>query len=443
LTLISFFVTIIFIFWRPGGLNEAVPASLGAILVLLCGTVSFHDLGDIGSKVTGASITIISTMIMAIALESFGFFNWAAAKLLHRAKGSGIRLFWLTNLLCFSMTLFLNNDGSVLITTPILLLVLQYLGLKRHQKTPYLISGVLIATAASTPIGVSNIVNLISLKMIGMDLYLYTNMMFIPGTLGLVFMAFLLFAVFYRRLPKQLPDIPVHFDSLEHKRYHPLQPPPDPTQNSRTNIMFCVLAFVLFVRISLFAASYNGISVSLVAVISSVILLGWRWFYLKIGPADLLRKAPWHIFIFAFTMYIIIYGLHNIGLTALLVQSIEPYVSQNIAHAASIMGIATSVLSNLFNNHPALMISTLTLTEMSIDPLTVKIIYLANIIGSDIGSLLLPIGTLATLIWMHIIRQHGEKVSWSEYIKTTIIVVPLTVVFTITVLYVWISWIYL
>ncbi|MDN8842623.1 ArsB/NhaD family transporter, partial [Staphylococcus aureus] len=81
-----------------------------------------------------------------------------------------------------------------------------------HQKTPYLISGVLIATAASTPIGVSNIVNLISLKMIGMDLYLYTNMMFIPGTLGLVFMAFLLFAVFYRRLPKQLPDIPVHFD---------------------------------------------------------------------------------------------------------------------------------------------------------------------------------------------------------------------------------------
>lgn len=93
MTLISFFATIIFIFWRPGGINEAVPAALGAILVLLSGTVSFHDLGDIGSKVTGASITIISTMIMAIALESFGFFNWAAAKLLHRARGSGIRLF--------------------------------------------------------------------------------------------------------------------------------------------------------------------------------------------------------------------------------------------------------------------------------------------------------------------------------------------------------------
>ncbi|WP_283778461.1 ArsB/NhaD family transporter, partial [Lysinibacillus sp. D4A1_S13] len=79
-------------------------------------------------------------------------------------------------------------------------------------------------------------------------------------------------------------------------------------------------------------------------------------------------------------------------------------------------------------------ISTLTFLKMSIDPLTEKIIYLANIFGSDIGLLLLPIGTLATLIWMHIIRQHGEKVSWSVYIKTTIIVVPLTVVYTITVL---------
>ena len=121
---------------------------------------------------------------MAIALESFGF-NWAAnCFTAPRDRASG---FLADQPALFSMTLFLNNDGSVLITTPILLLVLQYLGLKRHQKTPYLISGVLIATAASTPIGVSNIVNLISLKMIGMDLYLYTNMMFIPGTLGLVF----------------------------------------------------------------------------------------------------------------------------------------------------------------------------------------------------------------------------------------------------------------
>lgn len=158
-------------------------------------------------------------MIMAIALESFGFFYWVAAKLLQQSKGSGIKLFWLTNLLCFLMTIFLNNDGSILITTPILLLVLKYLGLKKHQKTPYLLSGVLIATASSAPIGVSNIVNLISLKIIGMDLYLHTAMMFVPSMMGLIFMTCLLFMFFYKRLPKSLPDIPGHFQSLRHRRH--------------------------------------------------------------------------------------------------------------------------------------------------------------------------------------------------------------------------------
>lgn len=413
-------------------------------MVILCGSVSLTDLGEIGSKVTGASVTILATMIMAIALESFGFFYWVAAKLLQQSRGSGIKLFWLTNSLCFLMTIFLNNDGSVLITTPILLLVLKYLGLKKHQKTPYLISGVLIATASSAPIGVSNIVNLISLKMIGMDLYLHTAMMFVPSMMGLLFMACLLFIFFYKRLPKSLPDIPNHFQSLQHRRYHLLYSPSAPLpKRNQTKIMLFVLAFVFLVRISLFAASYTGISVPLVAVIGSIILLAWRWVYFKTSPKDLLYKSPWHIFIFAFTMYILIYGLHNIGFTELLVNYFEPMVSGSLSYATFVSGISTSVFSNLFNNHPALMISTFTLTEMSLNPSTAKIIYLANIIGSDIGSLLLPIGTLATLIWMHILKQHDESISWGEYLKTTILIIPLTVLFTLTCLYFWISWLFL
>jgi arsenical pump membrane protein len=101
------------------------------------------------------------------------------------------------------------------------------------------------------------------------------------------------------------------------------------------------------------------------------------------------------------------------------------------------MGILISLLSNLFNNHPALMIGTLALTEMGLDPMVLRTVYLANIIGSDIGALLLPIGTLATLIWMHILRKNKIKISWKKYIKITIIVIPPTVVFTLLCLYYW------
>jgi arsenical pump membrane protein len=136
---------------------------------------------------------------------------------------------------------------------------------------------------------------------------------------------------------------------------------------------------------------------------------------------------------------VIIYGLHNAGLTEFLVKECEPIVNQGLFQASFIMGGLVTVLSNLFNNHPALMIGTITLTEMGLDPITLKTIYLANIIGSDMGSLLLPIGTLASLIWMHILKQNKIKVKWKDYLSVTIIVIPLTTVVTLFLLYYWVQ----
>ena len=137
----------------------------------------------------------MATIVMAVILESFGFFHWAAARLASLSKGSGHRLYWYIQLLCFLMTLLFNNDGSILITTPILILLLKNLQLKPHQQIPYLLSGALIATASSAPIGVSNIVNLIALEIVNMSLWMHTAMMFVPATLGLLFMSCLMYIV--------------------------------------------------------------------------------------------------------------------------------------------------------------------------------------------------------------------------------------------------------
>ncbi|WP_160724298.1 arsenic transporter [Bacillus sp. USDA818B3_A] len=437
MTILSFVFTLIFILWRPKGVNEAVPATVGAIFVLLSGSVSLTDLGMITETISGAAITIIATIVMAIVLESFGFFNWVAEKLAAKARGSGIRLFWYVNLLCFLMTLFFNNDGSILITTPILVMLLNNMGLKNHQKIPYLLSGGLVATASSAPIGVSNIVNLIALKIVHMSLYLHTAMMFVPATLGLLFLVFLLYLRFKRILPK---TVPATVSGLTRKSYHPLKLGPEyANEKERSKFMRNVLLFVFGVRISLFAASYIGIPVSLMAVIGSLILLGWRWAYLKIPPIDMIKKTPWYILIFAFSMYVIIYGLNNIGLTDWLIGFMRPMVSGSLLNASVMMGTLLTVLSNIFNNHPALMVGTLTLTHMGLDTLTLKIAYLANVIGSDMGSLLLPMGTLATLMWMHIIRKGKVKFSWWEYVKVTVVVIPPATLFTLVILYYWVS----
>jgi arsenical pump membrane protein len=437
ITIFAFILTMVMIFIRPKNMNEAIPASIGAVLVILSGSVTTGDLLDISSKVTGAAITIIATIVMAIVLESFGFFSWTAALMLKVSKGSGIRLYWFTLILCFLMTLFFNNDGSILITTPILLLILRNLGLKKRQQIPFLLSGALIATASSAPIGVSNIVNLIALKIIGMDLYLQTEMMFIPGTIGLLFLSFLLYLVFKKDIPKEICFHSYSIPLQKNKPYHPLQKNAEKLFNQQKKLMIHMLLFVFIVRISLFVASFLGISVSMVAVFGSITLLIWRWIYLKINPKDVIKKIPWHILIFAFGMYVIIFGLHNIGLSTFLIEHLKPIVNDSLLHASLSMGVITALLSNIFNNHPALMISTLALTEMGLDPLVTKTVYLANIIGSDIGSLILPIGTLATLLWMNIIKKGKIKITWMEYIKVTIIVIPLTLIFTLICLYLW------
>ncbi|WNS76755.1 arsenic transporter [Bacillus sp. DTU_2020_1000418_1_SI_GHA_SEK_038] len=444
MTIIVFIVTMLVIFWRPKGLNEAWPASVGALIILLTGIVTKANILDIIDKIGGASITIMATIVMAVILESFGFFHWAAARLANLSKGSGYRLYWYIQLLCFLMTLLFNNDGSILITTPLLIILLRNLRLKPQQMIPYLLSGALIATASSAPIGVSNIVNLIALKIIDMSLYMHTAMMFVPATLGLLFMAWIMFLVVKKKLPKVLPSTKDEIDEVFFsKHFHPLKKSLSvETKRKRTKLMLKVLLFVFVMRCLLFVASYFAIPIEFVAVLGSLSLLIWRWYHLGTNPVDIIKKTPWHILIFAFSMYVIIYGLHNVGLTKLLVQTFEPIVNRGLFQASFIMGGLVSILSNIFNNHPALMIGTITLTEMGLDAITLKTIYLANIIGSDMGSLLLPIGTLASLIWMHILRKYKIKIKWKDYLSVSIIVIPISTIVTLFLLYYWVQMVF-
>jgi arsenical pump membrane protein len=102
------------------------------------------------------------------------------------------------------------------------------------------------------------------------------------------------------------------------------------------------------------------------------------------------------------------------------------------------MGILTTVLSNIFNNLPAVMIGTLAITEMGLNPALLQVAYLANVIGSDIGSLLTPIGTLATLIWMFILKKHNIRMTWGKYISITILIIPVALTVSLLSLYLWV-----
>lgn len=443
LIIVVFIMTIILMLWRPFGMNETIPTTIGAVIVLLAGIVSFQDVVGIVNIVSGPSLTILSTIMMSIVLESIGFFKWIASNIIVKSRSSGIRLFCYTNLLCFFMTMLFNNDGSILITTPIIIHIVQLLRLKPHQMTPYLLSGVLIATAASAPIAVSNISNLIALEIVHLSLNSYVQMMFIPSMIGIMMMACLLYMYFKKSIPKKI--ILHHFLpyslSANYSFTHPLD---TKYNNEQPDWMLIKLSLVIVVltRASFFIFSPYGISIEWIGLIGATILIVMRWLKMKIGIMDILIGSPWHIFLFAFNMYVLIYGMKNVGLYVQLVTVLKPFVSIDAFNATMVMGFVTTVLSNIFNNLPAVMIGTLTIVEMNLDPPLLKIAYLANVLGSDIGALLTPIGTLATLIWMFIIKKHDIKLSWGLYMRVTLLVIPPSLLVSLCSLYIWIIWLF-
>lgn len=437
--LIVFTFTIIFMLWRPLDINETIPTTIGAGIVLIVGIVSWTDIVDIVDIVSGPALTILSTIMMSIVLESIGFFKWVAINIVQRSKGSGIRLYLYTNLLCFLMTMLFNNDGSILITTPIIIRIIQLLKFKPHQMFPYLISGALIATAASAPIAVSNISNLIALEIVGLSLNSYVAMMFVPSMIGILVIGWLLFLYFKKDIPKAFSSI-LFKRANPHSAYlytHPLDTSSHEEEMDWKMFKICLLIIVT-TRVAFFALSPFGISLEFVGLLGASILIAYRWIRKGTGITDVVKNTPWKIFLFAFNMYVLVYGLKNVGLNDFIVSSIEKVVAQDALQATIIMGMLSTVLSNLVNNLPAVMINTMAIVDMDLDPLIAQIAYLANVIGSDIGALLTPIGTLATLIWMFELKKYGVKVTWGKYLKVTLLVIPIGLFVSLFSLYLWI-----
>ena len=460
---VIFAMTAILLIWRPGQLNEAIPAGIGGLLFLAIGIVKTDDLVSVFDVVSGAAVTILSTIVMSIVLDSIGFFRWTAFNLVRYARGSGVRLFWCLNALCLLMTLFFNNDGSILITTPIIIRIVRLLNLKPHQSVPYLLSGALVATASSAPIGVSNLANLIALNIVGLDLLTYAKLMFVPSMLGIGMMTLLLFWKFKRAIPRKivlwgetsgaaasrdrLPAVPSAdparhwFGKPESDRssFHPLMPAEEDATPLNWNRFSIAIGIVVLTRIGLFVASDVGIPLEVVGLFGAAGLIVLRWLWLGQSPRDLVRKTPWSILLFAFGIYVIVYGLHNLGLTETLVAGLRP-VMEGMWQAVAGFGLLLTAMSNLMNNLPSVMIGTLALTTFHPDSHIMQSAYLANIIGSDIGSLIAPFGTLASLLWFHQLRRYRFPFTWGGYLKVTVWLIPLTLLISLAGLYLWTEW---
>lgn len=422
---IIFLLTLIFVIWQPKGLGIGWTATIGAMLALMTGVIGMDDIPVVWDIVWNATFAFIAIIIISLLLDEAGFFKWIALHVARFAKGNGHRLFAFIIMLGAVVSAFFANDGAALILTPIVIAILTALRFSPATTLAFIMAAGFIADTASLPLVVSNLVNIVSADFFKVPFDRYALVM-VPVNLVSVLASLVVLYGFYRK------DIPNAY-ALEWVD----EPNSAITDKATFTTGWVVLAALLF---GFFVFEPMGVPISVIAGLGALVLLIVAYMGKKLSIMPVVKNAPWQIVIFSLGMYLVVYGLKNAGLTDYLATLLQGLEQQGLLVATVGTGFLSAILSSVMNNMPTVLIQALAIDGAHItSPMIKEAMVFANVIGCDLGPKITPIGSLATLLWLHVLATKNIQVSWGYYFKVGMILTLPVLLATLVALAGWLS----
>jgi arsenical pump membrane protein len=404
--ILIFLFTLVLVIWQPRGLGIGWSASLGAVLALVFGVVHLADIAVVWGIVWNATATFVAVIIISLLLDEAGFFEWAALHVARWGGGNGRRLFAFIVLLGAAVAALFANDGAALILTPIVMAMLAALGFSPAATLAFVMAAGFIADAASLPLVVSNLVNIVSADFFGIGFNRYAAVM-VPVNIAAVLASSLVLLLYFGRA------VPARYDLAQLKT---------PAQAIRDQDTFRAGWVVLvLLLVGFFGLEPLGVPVSAVAAVAAVVLLAVAARGHVISTRKVLHGAPWQIVVFSLGMYLVVYGLRNAGLTDRIAALLDVFAQGGIWGAAIGTGVLTALLSSVMNNMPTVLIGALSIDASQASGVAKEAMIYANVIGCDLGPKITPIGSLATLLWLHVLQKKGTTIAWGYYFRVGIV----------------------
>jgi arsenical pump membrane protein len=377
-------------------LSPALGALPGVLLMLALRILSPDDLLRAARMLWAPLLTIASIMATTSVAHRLGIFDRVSRSIEIRTRGPVPRAFTAVYVIGALTAAVFNNDAAILLLTPIIVPVIRRLYPKRgYLVVPF--SFAVFTSAGVAPLCTSNPMNLVVAERVGLGFNAYALRMIPVALTASVISYAMLRVAFKREIEDSIPARGPEEGSLL------------PMESTSTGVLSIVGAtFFAYPLLSLFDQPVWPAATSCALLVCA---LGLR--ARVVTPAQVFGGVAWDVLAFLFCIFVTALGLENAGITR---NMSDLYRSAGGGGATiALIGGFSSIGSALVNNHPMAILNALAMQTLPGDP---RWPTLAALVGGDLGPRLLPMGSLAGLLWTEMLRRLGVEISLRQFVRT-------------------------